>query len=175
VSSPPALSRAHDRGERFARLTGALARRLPFGLSRVVPPSLLGFAVINGFTFGVDIAVLTLLRSGFHWPLPVAVTVGYVVGFGLAFFLNRAFNFRAHGPVGAQMGVYVVVVTVNYLLWILGVGSGLAYLGVDYHLARLCAGVCEAAYMYAAMRWVVFREPKKTTLTPGSGSPTTGT
>jgi hypothetical protein len=38
------------------------------------------------------------------------------------------------------------------------VGSGLAALGVDYRLARLAAGACEAVYMYAAMRWVVFRK-----------------
>jgi hypothetical protein len=51
-----------------------------------------------------------------------------------------------------------VVITVNYLAWILGVGAGLAALGVDYQLARVAAGLCEAAYMYAAMRWLVFRD-----------------
>jgi hypothetical protein len=40
---------------------------------------------------------------------------------------------------------------------ILGVGAGLAALGLNYQLARLAAGGCEAVYMYAAMRWVVFR------------------
>jgi hypothetical protein len=29
---------------------------------------------------------------------------------------------------------------------------------VDYRLARILAAVCEAGYMYAAMRWVVFRD-----------------
>ena len=41
---------------------------------------------------------------------------------------------------------------------ILGVGAGLAALGVDYRLARIVAGICEAVYMYAAMRWLVFRD-----------------
>ncbi|RLK61683.1 GtrA family protein [Actinokineospora cianjurensis] len=150
--------RRAERGERFAAVMVAVVRRLPFGLSRVVPPSLLGFAVINGFTFGVDMGLLTVMRSGFGWPLPVSITIGYVIAFGLSFVLNRAFNFRSHADVGPQVGRYVVVVTVNYLAWILGVGSGLAALGVDYHLARLAAGACEAVYMYVCMRWVVFRE-----------------
>ena len=39
------------------------------------------------------------------------------------------------------------VVIVNYLVWILGVGDGLAALGLDYRLARIAAGACEALYM----------------------------
>jgi hypothetical protein len=50
-----------------------------------------------------------------------------------------------------------VVVVINYLVFILGVSSGLAAIGVHYQLSRLVAGICEAVYMYSAMRWVVFR------------------
>ena len=69
----------------------------------------------------------------------------------------RALNFRAHGAPRRQAGVYALVIAVNYLGLILGVGAGLAALGVNYQLARVTAGACEAAFMYAAMRWVVFR------------------
>jgi hypothetical protein len=31
-------------------------------------------------------------------------------------------------------------------------------LGADYRLARIAAGACDALYMYAAMRWLVFRD-----------------
>ena len=134
-----------------------VAGRLPFGLSRVVSGELLGFGVISGFTFSVDLALLTVMRSGLGWALPVAITIGYVVAFGLNFVLNRVFNFRSHAPVGRQAGIYAVVVLINYLVCILGVGSGLAALGVDYHVSRVLAGACEGVYMYAAMRWVVFR------------------
>ena len=57
--------------------------------------------------------------------------------------------------------MYAGVVIVNYLAWILGVGVGLAALGVDYRLARFAAGACEAVYMYAAMRWLVFRDVRR--------------
>jgi putative flippase GtrA len=160
--SPPTGTTTHpqrraDRGERFSAAMAAVARRLPFGVSRIVPASLLGFAVINGFTFGIDLTLLTIMRSGFGWPLWLSITLSYATAFGLSFVLNRAFNFRSHSAVGGQLAIYVVVVVVNYLALILGIGTGLTALGVDYHIARVAAGMCEAVYMYVAMRWVVFR------------------
>lgn len=129
--------------------------RLPFGLKAVVAPTLLGFALINSGTFGVDLLVLTLLHG--LAPLPVAITSGYVVAFGLSYLLNRALNFRSHAAVGPQVAVYVMVVIANYLIFILGASAGLTATGVEYHLARVLAGAGEAAFMYCAMRWVVFR------------------
>jgi putative flippase GtrA len=158
-----AQSRA-ARGERFTAAMAAIVRRLPFGLAGIVPPSLLGFAVINSFTFAVDLGLLTTLHGGLRWPLPVSITAAYVTAFGLSYLLNRAFNFRSHGPVGPQVAVYAAVVAVNYLAWILGAGDGLAALGLDYRLARIVAGACEALYMYAAMRWLVFRDVQRPAL-----------
>ena len=116
-----------------------------------------GFRLINGFTFFVDLVILTALHSGLGTPLPIAVTVGYACAFALSYFLNRTMNFRSHAPVGPQVAVYVVVVVVNYLAFILGVSTALTAIGVEYHVARIVAGGCEAVYMYSAMRWVVFR------------------
>lgn len=62
---------------------------------------------------------------------------------------------RSDAPAGPQFAVYVVVV-VNYFAFILGVSNLLAALGVDYRIARLGAGACEAVYMYSMMRRVVF-------------------
>jgi putative flippase GtrA len=90
--------------------------------------------------------------------VPVSITVSYGVASGLSYLLNRVLNFRSHAPAGRQFGVYVAVVVVNYLVCILGVGASLAALGVNYQLARVMAGACEAVYMYAAMRWMVFRD-----------------
>ncbi len=146
------------RGEHFAAVMAAIVHRLPFGLARIVAPNLLGYAVINTGTFAVDIALLTVLHGALHWPVPVSITLAYLTASGLSYLLNRGLNFRSHGAVGRQAGVYAAVIIVNYLAWILGVGAGLAALGVDYQIARIAAGACEAVYMYAAMRWVVFRD-----------------
>lgn len=149
-----------DLGARFHDLMEAVVRWLPFGLSRVVAPSLLGFALINGFTFGVDLLLLTFFRGGLGLPVPIAFTIAYVIAFGLSFVLNRALNFRSHAPVGPQAGLYAVAILVNYLAFVLGVGSALTELGLQYHLSRIAAGACEAAFMYGVMRWVVFRDAK---------------
>ncbi|OBG42519.1 GtrA family protein [Mycolicibacterium fortuitum] len=143
--------------DRFHRICVQVVRRLPSPLDSLVAPTFLGFVLINTCTFGVDLAILTALHGALRIPLPVAVTVGYAGAFGLAYYLNRTLNFRSHAAVGPQLSVYVVVVAVNYLAFILGVSSGLATLGVEYHVARILAGGCEAIYMYCAMRWVVFR------------------
>jgi putative flippase GtrA len=149
------------REERFNAVMAAAVRRLPFGLAGVVAPSLLGFALINGITFALDLGLLTGFRSGLDWPLPVAITLAYLLAFGLSFLLNRTFNFGSHAPMGPQAAIYLAAIAVNYLAFILGVGDGLARLGLEYHLARITAGLCEAVFMYSVMRWVVFRDTRR--------------
>jgi putative flippase GtrA len=153
-----ALSASAVRQERFHAVMVAVARRLPLGLSGIVAPSLLGFALINGSTFAVDLGLLTAFRGGLGWPLPLAITLAYLLAFGLSFLLNRNLNFRSHAPVGPQAVTYLAAIAINYVVFILGVGDGLVQLGLEYHLARITAGVCEAAYVYSVMRWVVFRD-----------------
>lgn len=143
--------------ERFHRLCEVVVARLPFGLNSLVAPTFLGFVVINSCTFAFDLVLLTLLHGGLGIRLPIAVTVAYACAFTASYVLNRILNFRSHDAVGPQFAVYVVVVVVNYLAFILGVSSVLAAIGVEYHVARILAGACEAIYMYSAMRWVVFR------------------
>ena len=140
--------------EYFEEFCAAVVRRLPFPF----PASLLGFALINGFAFGVDLALLTVGHGVLRLPLPASITVAYLAAFGLSFLLNRTMNFRSHARVGAQALKYAVAIGVNYLAFILGVGAGLTALGVEYHVARVVAGVCEAIFMYCVMRWVVFAE-----------------
>jgi putative flippase GtrA len=160
--------------ERFHRLCEVAVARLPFGLDSIVAPTFLGFVVLNGCTFAVDLALLTLLHGVLHVTLPVAVTGAYACAFTLSYFLNRTLNFRSHAAVGPQFAVYVVVVVMNYLAFILGVSSMLVALGVEYHLARIVAGVGEAVYMYSAMRWVVFRRPAELSGSTASRRPETG-
>ena len=136
----------------------AIVRRLPFGLSRIVAPSFLGFAIINGFTFSVDLGLLSLCHGVLKWPYPAAVTLSYLTAFALSFALNRVFNFRSHEALGPQTAKYVVAVGINYAAFVLGVGNALTAIGVEYQLARVLSGLCEGVYMYSVMRWVVFRD-----------------
>jgi putative flippase GtrA len=137
-----------------------VVRRLPFGLANVVAPSFLGFALINGCTFAVDLALLTLCHGVLGLPLAAAITIAYLTAFGLSFVLNRSLNFRSHAPVGQQAGRYLIAIAVNYFVFILGVGAGLAALGVEYHLSRILAGACEGVFMYCVLRWIVFADDR---------------
>src|SRR5947208_573643 len=99
--------------DRFAGLCAAVTDRLPWGLSKVVAPSLLGFALINGCTFALDLALLGVLRSVLGVDVSIAFGTAYIVAFAVSFLLNRHFNFRSHAPVGRQTVIYAVVVAVN--------------------------------------------------------------
>jgi putative flippase GtrA len=169
-SSQPDVSQPVADG-RFTRFCAAIARRLPFGLSRWVAPSFLGFAIINGFTFSVDLLLLTLLHGLVGLPVPLAITLAYSGAFSLSFVLNRRMNFHSHAPVGRQAWLYALAVAVNYFAFILGVGSGLAALGWEYHLSRIIAGACEGVFMYCVMRWVVFSDVSSTRAHPTDSGP----
>ena len=91
--------------DRFTRWCEAVVARLPWGVNHLVPPTFLGFALINGFTFGVDLALLTVFHGWWGLPVWLSVTVAYICAFGLSFVLNRTVNFHSHAPVGRQAAV----------------------------------------------------------------------
>jgi putative flippase GtrA len=159
------------RGERFTAVMTAIVGRFPFGLARVIPPYMLGFGIISGTAFVIDLGLLTVLHGGLRWPVWLSISLSYASVSGLSYLLNRSLNFRSHAAIGPQFTVYAGVVAVNYLAWILGVGAGLAALGVNYQLARIAAAACEAVYMYIAMRWLVFRDAQRpvSPAPPGEG------
>jgi putative flippase GtrA len=143
---------------RFAAVMTAITRRLPFGLSEVVAPSLVGYLLINLCTFFVDLGLLGLFHGHFGWPIPVAVTLSYGTASVLSYVLNRVLNFRSHDDVGKQFPVYVAVSVSNYLIFVLGLTDLLSAVGVYYELSRIIAACCEAVYLYTMLRFVVFRD-----------------
>src|SRR5437588_12159775 len=90
----------------------------------MIARTIVGYALINTFTFAVDLAVLVSLHGGAHWPLGLSITAGYAVAFALNYVLNRRLNFRSRAPLGPQVAIYVAVVIANYGLLILGLGAG---------------------------------------------------
>jgi putative flippase GtrA len=128
----------------------------------VLPPTLVRYLLISAFTFALDLALLTLVRSGLGWPLPVAVTLGYAVALSTNYLLNRVLNFRSHADLGPESLRYAGAVAVNFGVVLLGVTTGLAAVGVPYQVARVAAGACEGAFMYCAMRWFVFSPARPT-------------
>jgi putative flippase GtrA len=138
----------------------AISRRLPFGLAEKVPPSLVGYLIINLCTFFIDLGILALFHGHFRWPIPAAVTLSYGTASVISYILNRVLNFRSHDNVGRQFPLYVAVSASNYLIFVLGLTDLLSAVGVYYELSRVLAACCEAVYLYSMMRWVVFRDSK---------------
>jgi putative flippase GtrA len=142
----------------YAAAMTAITRRLPFGLSNVIEPNMLGYLLINLCTFGIDLGLLGLLHGKERLPIPIAVTISYGTASLISYVLNRVFNFRSHAGVGRQLPVFVAVSASNYLIFVLGLTDLLSAVGVYYELARILAACCEAVYLYCMMRWVVFRD-----------------
>src|SRR5215472_17930426 len=76
-SPPPGTMESVAHRERFAAAMTAITSKLPFGLSRVVAPSVIGYLLINLCTFLLDLALLAAFHGGLKLPLPVAVTLSY--------------------------------------------------------------------------------------------------
>jgi putative flippase GtrA len=145
-------------GARFAAAMTAVTRRLPFGLSGVVAPSVVGYLLINLCTFFIDLGLLAVFHGGLRWPVPLAVTLSYGTAGLISYVANRVLNFRSHGAIGRQFPVYVAIMVSNYLVFVLGLTSGLTSAGLYYELSRVVAATCEGVYLYCCMRWIVFRD-----------------
>jgi putative flippase GtrA len=136
----------------------AISRRLPFGLSDVIPPNVVGYLLINGCTFCLDLGLLTVFYGGLKLWLPLATTMSYGIASLVSYTCNRILNFQSHGAVGTQLPLYIGVLTVNYLAFIFGLQEGLHALGVQYQVGRFLAACCEGVFLYSCMRWLVFRD-----------------
>lgn len=146
------------REARFAAAMVAVTRKLPFGLSEVVAPNVVGYLLINLCTFFIDLTLLGLFHGTAKLPLPVAVTLSYGTAGIVSYIANRVLNFQSHAAVGGQFVLFIVAEVSNYLIFVLGLTDGLAAAGVYYEFARVIAACCEGVYLYCWMRWVVFRD-----------------
>jgi putative flippase GtrA len=147
-----------SREARFAAAMTAVTRALPFGLSRVVAPNVVGYLLINLCTFFLDLTLLALFHGTLRLPLPAAVTLSYGTAGTVSYIANRIFNFRSHGPLEQQVPLYIAIMASNYFVFVLGLTDLLAAAGVYYEIARVLAACCEGVYLYCCMRWLVFRD-----------------
>ena len=101
-SLQPPISNARRAPEIFLRLITTIHSVLPGFVRSRLPVTFIGYAIINGSAFFLDITCLWVFYNHFHWFYPVAVTVGYAIAAVYSFLLNRWLNFQAHGHVVAQ-------------------------------------------------------------------------
>ena len=164
-SLQPPASDARRAPEIFLRLITTIHSELPRFVRSRLPVTFIGYAIINGSAFFLDITCLWVFYNHFHWFYPVAVTVGYVIAAVYSFLLNRWLNFQAHGHVIEQGAGYTVGIISQYVIFILGLSSLLHWFGVNAELARVISACCEGIYLYVFIRLWVFRgvpEPAQT-------------
>lgn len=141
----------------FLRLISRIHRILPRRLRALVPVTFIGYALINGSAFIIDISLLWVMYEKLHWFYPLAVTLGYLVAGAYSLLLNRWLNFQSHGSLSTQGGRYMIGLVSQYVIFILGLSSVLHLAGVNAELARVISACCEGVYLYALMRLWVFR------------------
>ena len=156
-SPQPPTSNARRAPEIFLRLITAIHSVLPRFVRSRLPVTFIGYAIINGSAFFLDITCLWVFYNHFHWFYPVAVTVGYAIAAVYSFLLNRWLNFQAHGHVVAQGAGYMAGIVSQYVIFILGLSSLLHWFGVNAELARIISACCEGIYLYVFIRLWVFR------------------
>jgi putative flippase GtrA len=150
----------------FSWLITTIHGWLPRSL-RWIPVTSIGFAILGGVCFGIDMVALTAMHGGLGMDYPLAVTIGYGIASVVNFILNRWLNFQAHGEFGKQSAKQLFVVVSNYVVWILLFSSMLEAMGVQYQVSRVVAACVEGVYLYLMMRlWVFPRQH-----VDGSGDP----
>ena len=150
-------STARRAPEVFLRLITAIHSVLPGFVRSRMPVTFIGYAIINGSAFILDIICLRIFNNHLHWWFPMAVTVGYAIAGIYSFLLNRWLNFQAHGHVVQQGAGYMAGVVSQYVIFILGLSSLLHWFGVNAELARVISACCEGIYLYVFIRLWVFR------------------
>jgi GtrA-like protein len=154
----------------FKKFTARLHRALPVPLRRLIPLTFIGYAIINGSAFLLDMAVLVGLDRALAltagdlksapWITGVVFSIGYAIASVYAFILNRWLNFREHGDLGKQSGKYTAVMISNYLIWIWAVATLLTMWGMPLPVARVTVACCEGLYIYVLLRLWVFPRPR---------------
>lgn len=164
TAAQAATSSGRRAPEVFLSLISAIHRLLPAPLRRRVPVTFIGYAIINGSGFLLDIFCLWIFNNHLHWWFPVAVTIGYAIAGLYSLVLNRWLNFQSHDSFAMQGSRYTVGLVSQYVIFILGLSSLLHWLGMNAQLARFISACCEGIYLYVLMRLWVFKgtpEPVK--------------
>ena len=156
-SLQPPISNAHRAPEIFLRLITAIHSVLPGFVRSRLPVTFIGYAIINGSAFFLDVGCLWVIETHLHWWHPVSISVGYAIAGVYSFLLNRWLNFQSHGHLVNQGSRYAIGLISQFLVFVQGLTQLLSWLGINLFLARLISACCEAAYLYVFIRLWVFR------------------
>ena len=111
----------------------------------------------------LDVCVLLVCKKVLNLPTPVGAAIGVAIGSTLAFFLNRAWAFRARGtPVTGQAVKYIISTLIAMSIHAPLVGILADWLDVPVVVAKLAADVLVFSIgQLLAMRFLIFRKTSR--------------
>jgi len=118
----------------------------------------------------LDVSVLLVCKKVLKLPTPVGAAIGVAVGSTLAFFLNRAWAFRARGtPVTGQAVKFIISTLIAMSIHAPLVGILADWLDVPVVVAKLAADVLVFSVgQLLAMRFLIFRKSMRNSTHPGT-------
>jgi putative flippase GtrA len=121
-----------------------------------LPCQLLRFAVVGLANTAIGLTAIFAAMYLFGAHPGVANAVGYGVGLGLSYGLNRAWTFRDTRSCKTSIWKYVSVVGVSYLLNLMSVLAAISLVAFNPYLAQLIGMCVYTASMFLGCRWFVF-------------------
>ncbi|HUV97552.1 MAG TPA: GtrA family protein [Acidobacteriaceae bacterium] len=122
-----------------------LRRGLRFALVGLVNTSI-GLLAIYAMMYFVGAGVAT------------ANFIGYGLGLGVSFLLNRLWTFESRAPMGRLLPGYLAVVALAYVANLAVVLAGTRYAHVGSYAVQLLGVLCYSTLMFLGCHFLVFRK-----------------
>ena len=124
----------------------------------------LRFGAVGVINTGIGLTAIYGLMYFFEVGPALANAVGYTIGLGVSFALNRVWTFNNNQPVAHVLPKYLLTAAICYLLNLgVVVASTSSYLSVNAYLAQLAGIAVYTACLFSGCRWYVFTTPSSTT------------
>lgn len=115
------------------------------------------FLFVGVANTGTSIACIFIAMSLFMIDYRIANAIGYVIGFGLSFVLNRTWTFRHHGRWLSSLARWLIVSGIAYMCNLIVIITLHADLGFGDYLAQLGGIIAYTPVSFFGARLIAFR------------------
>jgi putative flippase GtrA len=116
------------------------------------------FLFVGVANTGVSMACIFIAMSLFKVDYRIANAIGYFIGFGLSFILNRTWTFRHHGRWLASFACWSIVSGIAYTCNLLVIITLHANFGISDYLAQVGGIVAYTPVSFFGARLIAFRK-----------------
>lgn len=119
----------------------------------------LRFGAVGVINTGTGLGVIYGLMYFLGVAPVLANAVGYTIGLGVSFLLNRAWTFNNSQPIVRVLPKYLLTAATCYLLNVGVVVACTSYLLVNAYLAQLAGIAVYTSCLFLGCNWFVFTKP----------------